>query len=584
MGWVQRRQTRTRITVPLLLMIVLAMVCSAAAYAQGSGRQSAPGHLDLNVVDLELSKIVQMLMRDSNQSIVIRDQEELGKKKVTATLNDLPFEKVLQKVVESVGGYVERDADGVYVISKSAPVKSGTEYASAVPVSDYSGGAHALGESARNADHREMITDVIKIYNTSAQDLAWVLTHATGDYMADSGKFLKIVDNGLQTQRNPSGYIIKSDGTTYPAPDGSRGAVPLDEGVRSSGQDANRAAAVSDPSIANQMMGGGGMGGGMMGGGGGGMMGGGGSMPGGNTSGGGMNSGMSGGGTSGRGNRGMLPDTVDWVIPYPTDNSLIVRGDEEGIAELKELIRKLDIVPKQVMIKSEFVEISTTDVDNLGIEWSVQKDNTSLQTQFGPSGNVSLAYATGNVLANLAAQLSTTKAKLVSAPLVSTMNNVPSSINFSTSIPYWTSTTAAGNGSALSSTSVNFLQVTTSLTVLPRISPADNSITMTVVPQISDISAEVTGSTGTIPEVTSQGVTSVCRVGNGETFVIGGLVRKSDSVTVTGIPFLKDLPLIGPLFRSTGKNNDDSETLIFVTPTIRPDKSSAAAGVGVLAP
>jgi hypothetical protein len=107
-------------------------------------------------------------------------------------------------------------------------------------------------------------------------------------------------------------------------------------------------------------MAGGMMGGGGMGGSGGGGFGGGSNFGGGSGGGFGGNSG-SGGSTGGRASRGMLPETIDWVIPYPTDNSLIVRGDEEGIAELKELIRKIDIVPKQIMIKAEFVSISTDE-------------------------------------------------------------------------------------------------------------------------------------------------------------------------------------------------------------------------------
>lgn len=582
MGWVQRRQARSRVTVPLLLVIVLGMTLSAiACYAEGNGRQSTPGHLDLNVVDLDLSKIVQMLMRDSKQSIIIRDQEELGKKKVTATLNDLPFEKVLQKVVESVGGYVERDADGVYEISKKPMAKQPDFTGSILPAGESSSTGQSRGEAQRGS---ERITDTIKIYNTSAMDLAWMLNHAGTEIMADSGRFAHVTDAGVKSDKNPSGYIIRADGTTYPAPDGSTGTVPLDENSRR-GQEANRAAGVFDPSIANQM----GMGGGMGMGGSSSM---GGSMPGGDSGssfGGGSNGssgfgGSMGGSTNGRGKQGMLPDTVDWVIPYPTDNSLIVRGDEEGIAELKELIRKLDIVPKQVMIKCEFVEVSTTDIDKLGVEWSLQKLNTSFQTQFSPSGNVLIGLANGNVLANVAAQIENHKAKLVNSSMISMFNNSMGSITFMTSIPYWTSTTAAGNGSALSSTSVNWIQVTTTLPAFARISPADNSITVMMSPQISDIGNEITGPTGTIPQITQHTFTTTARVANGETFVTGGFVRKQDSVSVTGIPFLKDLPLIGPLFRSQAKNNDDTETLIFVTPTIRPDKSSASTGVGVVAP
>jgi type II secretory pathway component GspD/PulD (secretin) len=70
------------------------------------------------------------------------------------------------------------------------------------------------------------------------------------------------------------------------------------------------------------------------------------------------------------------------------------------------------------------------------------------------------------------------------------------------------------------------------------------------------------------------------RVMNGETIVVGGFIRKNESTNITQIPLLGSLPLIGPLFRSKSVTGDDTELLIFVTPTIIGEKS-AGASVGV---
>jgi type II secretory pathway component GspD/PulD (secretin) len=125
------------------------------------------------------------------------------------------------------------------------------------------------------------------------------------------------------------------------------------------------------------------------------------------------------------------------------------------------------------------------------------------------------------------------------------------------------------------------LTVATYLRVLPRVN-ADNTITLTLSPQVSDAGTIYRDPTGNseIPATTSQALNTTRRVMNGETIVVGGFIRKNESTNITQIPLLGSLPLIGPLFRSKSVTGDDTELLIFVTPTIIGEKS-AGASVGV---
>ena len=102
-------------------------------------------------------------------------------------------------------------------------------------------------------------------------------------------------------------------------------------------------------------------------------------------------------------------------------------------------------------------------------------------------------------------------------------------------------------------------------------------------PQLSDIEKFVTmGTNGDMPIVNSQYVQTQRRVANGETIVLGGLIRKNSTTSVEKIPLLGDLPIVGPLFRNTKEQVDDKELLIFLTPTIIPEKPVAGTGVGVI--
>ena len=101
-------------------------------------------------------------------------------------------------------------------------------------------------------------------------------------------------------------------------------------------------------------------------------------------------------------------------------------------------------------------------------------------------------------------------------------------------------------------------------------------------PQVADVGQNVTGPDGeSIPEQDQQTLMTTRRVANGETIVVGGFIHKDDSSNVQKIPILADLPIIGSLFKATSKNINDSELLIFVTPTIIPDHGGATVGIGV---
>ncbi|MCL6630125.1 MAG: type II and III secretion system protein, partial [Armatimonadetes bacterium] len=110
---------------------------------------------------------------------------------------------------------------------------------------------------------------------------------------------------------------------------------------------------------------------------------------------------------------------------------------------------------------------------------------------------------------------------------------------------------------------------------------ATNTITVFVRPNLADIEKFVPTGDMQLPIVNNQWVETIRRVPNGETIVLGGLIRKNTTETVEKIPLLGDLPIVGPLFRNTQKNVDDKELLIFLTPIIVPEEPVAGTGIGV---
>jgi general secretion pathway protein D len=281
----------------------------------------------------------------------------------------------------------------------------------------------------------------------------------------------------------------------------------------------------------------------------------------------------------------LLPEGVDPPIAYDVDNSLLVRGDPEGLEQLREIIRLLDIPPRQVVIRAEFVDVSIADVDSFGILWDIRPaGNLILNTPTTAAAtSLSLVYASGNAVANLRATLTRQTSNVLQAPIISTINNVPASIEVSESIPIFTTNTIFNNNIAQNVTTVNYIQVANGLQVQPRIN-GDNSITLYIEPQLQNATF-VTGPGGQLaPQVSTRALTTYRRVQNGETMVLGGFISKQDTRQLNRVPVLSDLPFIGSLFRSRNRTVTGSEVLIFLTPTIIEDRSTGTLGTGGGAP
>lgn len=558
MYWVQRHGLclPEKAIILSVLAIFSVLVTGVVAQAQAAP-QGSPGLISLDVVDADLSQVVRVLMSESKQSIVIGDQD-VKQKKVTAMLNAVPLETALKYVVESVGCLWRREPDGVYIISKFQPQTNGEQAANpapSIPLTQALPGAQGrLSPSNVLEARRETKVETIKLYNTGPIDMMWLM----GLYKVDQAPQIE------KSPVKPGAYIQRPDGGLEPVV--VQGASPpMTESLRNDPGSAQRAVGVAEEAAQNYPQG------------------------------------AQGGrptyqyprqpgapqqpgapGQAGGQTTGLLPEGVE-VWPYELDNSLIVRGDEEGIEELKTIISKLDIAPRQIMIEARFVSIATSELESLGINWSLERMATTFSTQFSPAGNVLIGYANGNLMANLRANLGNTHGRLINAPIITTMNNVPASIGFQTTVPYLTSTLVFNQtGTPTSTSQTLFWPITSQLWVLPRINNADDSITCTIMPQISDIEKFVSTANGDVPIVITQFVQTIRRVGNGETIVLGGLIRKEDSTSVDKIPLLGDLPLIGTLFRSTKKTTDDKDLLIFLTPTIVPEKPIAGSGIGVM--
>ncbi len=289
------------------------------------------------------------------------------------------------------------------------------------------------------------------------------------------------------------------------------------------------------------------------------------------------------GGQTLQGGQGLVPPSIDFVSYDPTDNSIVVRGTEEDIADLQRWISLFDVAPKQVIIKVEFITTSASISRALGFDWLYERGTVFAGNRpgsFARAGDpIFLNYATGNITTRMRTLLQEGYGKVVQAPVLRTLNNQPATVfqQITTSI-FINQVVSAGNGQIIIAPQLVQLPVTTGLSVAPRINE-DGFITVFLNVPVQEFGQLRRGPDGQeVPDILSQTISVVARVKSGETIALGGLTRKSDTGSQARFPILSELPIIGQFFRSTTRDRNSQELIIFVTPTIVEDDTNGGLG------
>ncbi|MEK6601479.1 MAG: type II and III secretion system protein, partial [Candidatus Binatota bacterium] len=262
-----------------------------------------------------------------------------------------------------------------------------------------------------------------------------------------------------------------------------------------------------------------------------------------------------------------------------------------GIDDANAVVSRLDIRTAQVQIESNLIETTPSFAKALGMILQFDApihDNTianrSIQVRSPFPGGAPAAGldpffkvvqgrlgAFRNVSATLSAAESEGNVKIISRPSLVTLNNVASTIQslriLRITLPTSTniaSGTGAAAGAAVATERVN---VGITLTVTPQVS-ADGFVLMNINVKSSSIAANTLGgSVVPFDELSREAIANVL-VRDGETIVIGGIMKDTSSTTETGIPYLKDVPVLGWFFKNIRWQKDFEELMVFITPRI----------------
>ncbi len=253
-------------------------------------------------------------------------------------------------------------------------------------------------------------------------------------------------------------------------------------------------------------------------------------------------------------------------------NTLIVTDIPNVIEAMNRIVNELDQQTAQVLVEAKIVQVDAARSRELGINWSAGNlNNPTANTKAGASVDLGVANPTGSftfgklhngvdIGATLSALEEDNDAEVLSQPSVLINDNESAQITSGKRIPI-NRLDQSGN------IVTEFYDVAVKLNVTPHINP-NNEVLMTLNPEVADLSGEATVAGGII--ILTSEVKTTLLVKDGETVVIGGVIRSKEGTLNRRVPLLHAIPLFGRLFEYEVETSDKSEILVFVTPRVIP--------------
>jgi len=253
-------------------------------------------------------------------------------------------------------------------------------------------------------------------------------------------------------------------------------------------------------------------------------------------------------------------------IRVPVGNPyIVVQGTQEELEAVGELISNIDRKLPQIMIEAKIVEINRNKTKDLGVSWFVGDQEG--QISFGEMSLGGTMERQDLVSIRIQALEKKNLGRLVGNPRILTLSGKTAVISVGEKVPY---RDIVADSEGNKSFPIKWLDVGVKMGVTPEVTQ-DGFIILHVFPKVSTFVEReylLEGLTFKDPQPSEKSADTTARLRAGETLVIGGLIKSSDIETVTKIPLLGDIPIIGELFTLRNKTHEETELIIFLTPSL----------------
>jgi len=288
------------------------------------------------------------------------------------------------------------------------------------------------------------------------------------------------------------------------------------------------------------------------------------------------------------GAQGAAPSTqkIPHVVPNPFNNTLLIQGTSEEYAQISEMLRQLDVAPRQVLIDAKIYEIDLNSdfaagvqntLSNLGKPGGLQLLQTAATSSTGLTLTTAAVVSTSRqLLSTLSASESRGLSRVISSPSIIATDGIAATMNVGSQVPVLTSQAlqagVQSGGSSVFTNTVSSQTTGVTLSITPHIS-SSGVVTMMVDQQVMSPQPPAASAAIQSPSFQNRSMATQLTIMDGDTVAIGGAILETYTESSGGVPLLHRIPLIGAAFGSKSNSKQRTELIIFLTPRVIYDST-----------
>ncbi|EAA2470757.1 type III secretion system secretin MxiD, partial [Shigella flexneri] len=252
------------------------------------------------------------------------------------------------------------------------------------------------------------------------------------------------------------------------------------------------------------------------------------------------------------------------LIAYPETNSILVKGNDQQIQIIRDIITQLDIAKRHIELSLWIIDIDKSELNNLGVNWQgTASFGDSFGASFNMSSSASISTLDGNkFIASVMALNQKKKANVVSRPVILTQENIPAI--FDNNRTFYVSLVGERNSS------LEHVTYGTLINVIPRFSSRGQiEMSLTIEDGTGNSQSNYNynnENTSVLPEVGRTKISTIARVPQGKSLLIGGYTHETNSNEIISIPFLSSIPVIGNVFKYKTSNISNIVRVFLIQP------------------
>lgn len=272
---------------------------------------------------------------------------------------------------------------------------------------------------------------------------------------------------------------------------------------------------------------------------------------------------------SGEGSTTLMGEVT--ITPDEIRNALIIEATPSDYKIIEEILKKIDIMPRQVLIQATIAEVTLDSTTQFGVEYALGQGaalgNASFMATLGSGGLQYSIGVTNKWYAELHALATKGRLNVISSPHVLASDNQEAKIDVSREIPLASGSTTVASGSTVSETTIEYRDTGVILSVTPHIN-ARGLVTMDVDEEVSNYEGTQAVAGKDYPTFSKRVVKTALTVGHGQTIAIGGLIKDREIEETRGLPCLVDVPVVKYLTGSWNKETEKIELIVLITPRV----------------